>query len=256
MPASDATAVVDTTATHFLRRGGASLASCDGGRDRSAGLDVDAGQSLDPPVILCSRGPPSRSASTRPQKACLRGAPTQFWPVLGRFGPTRTRVGVAGRMFASVLTTQYANLQGLLRERRDSNPRPRRDRPIRRLRRSTTLDDEHPDLQGFLGMATSQYRMAVRIVQPAFGPRVGHEVLLKADQTRGRPRCLRLRRHEHGPHPFVVPSSARTAGLGPRANAAAFARACCLCSDRGGGSGSRFSADNGICDGPLRSGSD
>src|ERR671910_665570 len=94
--------------THFLRRGGPSLPSVTAAEMAPAGFDVDA--------------PALRSASTQPQTACLRGSQTRFRPVFGRFGPTRARVCVVGRIFASGLTTQYADLQELSRERRDSNP--------------------------------------------------------------------------------------------------------------------------------------
>jgi hypothetical protein len=44
--------------------------------------------------------------------------------VLGRFRFAALASCVVGLDSASDLTTQHANLQGLLRERRDSNPRP------------------------------------------------------------------------------------------------------------------------------------
>ena len=67
----------------------------------------------------------------------------------------------------------------------------RRDRPVRRSRRATTTPDERSHLQGFLLGRFSGYRMASWIVQPAFGPRVGHE-MLAYKQTRRRWRNSRL----------------------------------------------------------------
>jgi hypothetical protein len=53
----------------------------------------------------------------------------------------------------------------------------RRDRPVRGLRRAAARPYEHPHLQGLFPVTLLRYRMAPWILQPAFGPRVGHGML-------------------------------------------------------------------------------
>jgi hypothetical protein len=55
----------------------------------------------------------------------LKSSPaTAFRAVFGPFVVASRKVCVVGAKLASQQTTQYADLQGFLRERRDSNPRP------------------------------------------------------------------------------------------------------------------------------------
>jgi hypothetical protein len=53
----------------------------------------------------------------------------------------------------------------------------RRDRPVRGCRQAATGPHKRLHSQEFLAVTPSRYRMVPWIAQPAFGPRVGHEML-------------------------------------------------------------------------------
>jgi hypothetical protein len=73
----------------------------------------------------------------------------------------------------------------------------RRDRPSRAPRRPATNASERPHLQGFSALESGRHRMVEPIVQPTFGPRVGHEILSSWTTQRLANERDRLREDSH-----------------------------------------------------------
>jgi hypothetical protein len=135
--------------------------------ERSAGFGIFCGRALILCAALCITGGCGAGHDLKCRMPHLQ--------VFSRhdIGPRMVHDDRAG---VSVETTKQAGLQEKSLSGSDGTRTRdlRRDRPNRVRRQPRTNESEQPHLQGVFAFGQSPFRMAAWILQPGFGPRMGH----------------------------------------------------------------------------------